>query len=195
MPRSCTQNLGVLLLAFENHAQLLTACRARDCLFVHAGVVGWRGCAILIPGRTMAGKTTLVQAFVQAGARYYSDEFAVLDKEGRVHPYPVPLSIRGLDGRPGLKTPIASLGGQAGIDPLPPGLIVVTRYRPKAERRPRALSPAQALLAMMDNTVAAQREPQFTMPILRQAVLKARAVKSTRGEAGPVANSLLRSLE
>ncbi len=32
----------------------------------------------------MTGKTTLVKAMVEAGATYYSDEFAVLDKEGLV---------------------------------------------------------------------------------------------------------------
>jgi len=181
-----------LLTAFEKHAELLTALRAQDCLFVHAGAVGWLGRAILIPGRTMTGKTTLVRALVQAGATYYSDEFAVLDKTGRVHPYPVPLSIRGPNGQPGVKTSVESLGGQAGIKPLPVGLVVVTHYQPKARWRPRTLTPAQALLALMDNTVAAQREPQYTMPILRQAVMSARTIQSKRGEAEKVAFALLR---
>lgn len=180
-----------LLPVLEKHAELLTALRAQDCLFVHAGAVGWQGRAILIPGRTMTGKTTLVHALARAGATYYSDEFAVLDREGRVHPYPVPLSIRGPDGRPGIKTPIESLGGQAGIAPLPVGLVVVTRYQPRARWRPRELTPAQALLALMDNTVAAQREPQYTMPILRLAVLGARTIQSKRGEAEKVAPALL----
>jgi hypothetical protein len=183
-----------MLTAFENHAQLLTAYRAQDCLFVHAGVVGWREHAIVIPGRTLSGKTTLVRALVEAGATYYSDEFAVLDKAGRVHPYPVPLSIRGPNGQPGIKTPIELLGGQAGIEPLPVGLVVVTHYQPEARWRPRALTPTQALLALMDNTVAAQREPQYTMPILRQAVVDAHAIQSKRGEADRVARALLRSL-
>src|SRR5438309_3618046 len=33
---------------------------AVDRIFVHAGVVGWRGNAIVIPGRTFTGKSTLV---------------------------------------------------------------------------------------------------------------------------------------
>jgi hypothetical protein len=48
---------------------------------------------------------------------------------------------------------------------------------------------------MMDNTVAAQREPQYTMPILRAAVMNARAIKSKRGDAGHVARALLKILE
>lgn len=189
-----TADRTALLYAFEQHAQQLTALRAQGYLFVHAGVVGWQGRAIIIPGRTMTGKTTLVRALVQAGATYYSDEFAVLDKTGRVHPYPLPLSVRAADGQPGIKTPVESLGGQAGTTPLPLGVIVVTRYQPKARWRPRQLSPAQALLACMDNTVAARREPQYTMPILRQAVIGARAIEGKRSEAQPVARALLRLL-
>ena len=37
-----TLDLSSLLTAFEKHAELLTAFRAQDCLFVHAGVVGWQ---------------------------------------------------------------------------------------------------------------------------------------------------------
>jgi hypothetical protein len=183
--------LPPLLIAFERHAELLTAFRAQDCLFVHAGVVGWQGQTILIPGRSMSGKTTLVKALVEAGATYYSDEFAVLDKAGRVQPYPVPLSIRGNNGQPNSKTPVESLGGRAGVEPLPAGLILVTAYQPEARWRPRRLTPGQALLALMDNTVAAQRDPAHSMPILKQTVSAAVALKSKRGEAGDVAPRLL----
>ena len=51
-----------------------------------AGVVGWENRAIVMPGASFAGKTTLVRAWLEAGATYYSDEFAVLDRAGRVHP-------------------------------------------------------------------------------------------------------------
>jgi len=192
---SRTLELPPLFNALERHAELLTAFRAQECLFVHAGVVGWQGQAILIPGRSMTGKTTLVKSLVEAGAPYYSDEFAVLDKEGRVHPYPRPLSIRGNNGQPGRKTPVESLGGQIGVEPLPAGLVVITEYRPKATWQPRPLTPGQALLALMDNTVAARRNPAHSMPILKQAVTGAIALKSKRGEAGDVALRLLSRLE
>ena len=78
----------------EEDVQLYVARSARRRIFVHAGVVGWRGRAIVIPGRTFTGKSTLVAALVRAGAAYYSDEYAVFDQQGRVHPYPTPLSLR-----------------------------------------------------------------------------------------------------
>jgi len=119
----------------------------------------------------------------------------VLDKEGLVHPYPRPLSIRGNNGQPASKTPVEALGGQAGIEPLPVGLVIVTKFQPGATWRPRKLTPGQALLALMDNTVAARRNPAHSMPILKQAVTGAITLKSKRGEAEDVAPRLLARLE
>ena len=64
---------------------------------MHAGVVGWKGWALVLPGKSGAGKTTLVAELIRAGATYYSDEYAVLDERGRVHPYARPLAVR-VDG-------------------------------------------------------------------------------------------------
>ena len=89
-----TKDTDVVLEALERDLQLYVAEQARRRVFVHAGVVGWRGRAIVIPGCTMSGKTTLVKALVEAGATYYSDEYAVLDERGRMHPYLKPLSVR-----------------------------------------------------------------------------------------------------
>jgi hypothetical protein len=186
--------LETVLSVFNKHAELLTAFRARDYLFVHAGVVGWQGRALVIPGRSMTGKTTLVKALIEAGAAYYSDEFAVLDRQGLAHSYPLPLSIRSAHGQPARQTPVATLGGQVGFEPLPVGMVVVTQYQPKAQWRPRMLSPGHALLALMDNTVAAQRDPTHSMPILRAVVLGARVVRSKRGEASHIASALLQQL-
>ena len=188
-------DLALVLTLFNKHAELLTAFRARDCLFVHAGVVGRHGRALLVPGRSMTGKTTLVKALVEAGAIYYSDEFAILDSQGQVYPYPLPLSIRGASGQPGWKAPVEALGGQTGSAPLPIGLVVVTRYREGATWRPRRLSAGRALLALMDNTVAARGEPGYSMPILRAVVTGAAVVCGTRGEAGGVAADLLQRLQ
>src|SRR6476469_10330058 len=88
------------LAALEDELQKYVMVNARDRVFVHAGVVGWKGRAILLPGRSMAGKSTLVRALLAAGATYYSDEFAVLDAKGRVHPFPRRLSLR----RPGMNS-------------------------------------------------------------------------------------------
>jgi hypothetical protein len=164
---------------------------AQRHLFVHAGVVGWRGRAILIPGRSGSGKTTLVAALVRGGATYYSDEFAVLDANGRVHPYARRLALR----KPGMgsvrRCPVEELGGRAGRRPLPVGLIAVTEHRPGGRWRPRALSRGQALLALLDNTVLARHRPEAALHTLRRAVGSARAIRSRRSEAAEVVASLL----
>ncbi|MBL8906010.1 MAG: hypothetical protein JNM20_04965 [Rhizobiales bacterium] len=58
---------------------------ARHCAFIHAGLVLHEGRAILLPGLSRAGKSTLTAALVRAGAKYVSDDVAVIGGDGRVH--------------------------------------------------------------------------------------------------------------
>ncbi|MBI5301004.1 MAG: hypothetical protein HY868_02625 [Chloroflexi bacterium] len=180
-----------LLIAFEADLQRYVAEHAHRRLFVHAGVVGWQGQAIVIPGRSMSGKTTLVAEFVRAGATYYSDEYAVFDARGRVHPYPKWLSVRdGLDGRAN-NYPVEHFGGQAGDAPLPVGMILVSEYRARAQWRPQRLSPGHGALALVAHTIAARSKPAQMLPIFRQIVTRAPVLKSARGEARHVVDSIL----
>src|SRR5262249_10896677 len=78
----------------ESDLRLFVAELARNRIFVHAGVVGWKGKAIVIPGPSYSGKSTIVAALVRAGASYYSDEYAVFDARGRVHPFAKDLEMR-----------------------------------------------------------------------------------------------------
>ena len=49
-----TMNVEEVYSVLEADLQLFLAEHARDRIFVHAGVVGWRGRAILVPGRSGA---------------------------------------------------------------------------------------------------------------------------------------------
>src|SRR5882724_8587214 len=89
-----TRSFDELLDGFESHVQLTVAEYAPRRVFVHAGVAGWQGRAIVIPGMSFSGKSTLVAELLRAGATYYSDEYAVIDERGRVHPYTRDLRIR-----------------------------------------------------------------------------------------------------
>jgi hypothetical protein len=187
--------LDVALGAFDAHLRGYIARHSPSRLFVHAGVVGYNGRAIVIPGPTYSGKTTLVAKLIRAGAVYYSDEYAVLDDRGLVHPYPKPLSIR--DAR-GLATDhrAGTLGGMVGEKPLPIGLLVVTHYRSGARWEPRKLSPGEAILALFANTVPVQERPAATMAALRRVLdgFGAMALESDRGEAAAIVDELLRSV-
>jgi hypothetical protein len=164
--------------------------RAPERIFVHAGVVASGRGAILIPGPSFSGKTTLVAAMVEAGATYYSDEYAVLDQQGLVHPYPKPLSIRAGTAR-GRDHAVASLGGKAGVDPLPVALVAVTSYRPGARWDPERQSPGSGAMALLSNTVPARDRPAQALAAVRKAASSAIVLEGERGEALEAAAGLL----
>ena len=180
---------GVLDL-LERDLQLYVAEMARKRIFVHAGVVGWRDRAILVPGRSFDGKTTLVSELVRAGATYYSDEYAVLDALGRVHPYARPLSFRGAQGERRRLTAEA-LGGCSGTRSLPVGLVVVTHYKADGSWQPQKLTAGAGLLALLRNTLPARRRPAAALAGLAQVVRHALVVGSERNEAACVAPAIL----
>src|SRR5690606_18912213 len=45
---------------YESYLRIKIAEYARNVVFVHAGVAAWKGKAIVIPGNSYSGKTTLV---------------------------------------------------------------------------------------------------------------------------------------
>ncbi len=185
-----TVELELLLSNLVLDLQLYIAERAHDRVFVHAGVVGWRGHALVLPGRSHSGKTLLVRALVRHGATYYSDEYAVFDRQGRVHPFPTPLLLRREDEGE-LPTSIERLGGAVGTAPLPVGLIVITAYDPAGRWRPRHLSPGEALLELLAHTISARRHPALALAALSRVVSQAIALKGKRGEAEPTARAIL----
>jgi hypothetical protein len=183
-------DLAMQLDLLRSRLEFRVATNSLSLIFVHAGVVEWRGRAIVLPGRSRSGKTTLVAALLRAGARYYSDEFALFDAGGRVHPWARPLRIRTPGMLPQLH-PVETLGERAEQRSLPVGLIVVTRHRRGSRWRPRAQTPGQALLHLMRNTVVARERPELAIGILGRAVKRVRAIVSRRGEADAVAGRLL----
>ncbi len=186
--------LGVALGMLDAQIRLFVAAHARDRIFVHAGVVAREGRALVIPGESFSGKTTLVRALVEQGATYYSDEYAVLDDKGRVHPYPRRLSIRETDSRATQELHVGEFGGIAAVDPAEVAAVVVTGYRPGAEWRPQRLSGGQGVLALLSNTVPARERPRESLRAVRRAVAGATVLEGDRGEAGPAAESMLELL-
>jgi hypothetical protein len=195
--RARAKDLGEAFSVLESEIRQSVAAAARDHTFVHAGVVAWQGRAILVPGRSRSGKTTLVAELVRSGAVYYSDEFAVLDRRGRVHPFAKSLSIREGCARHEVVRRLCAedLGGECGEGALPVGLVVLASYRPGVEWRPATLTRGQAVLEMLSHTVPARLRPEASLVALERAVARATVLRGERGEASEVAAGLLRRVE
>jgi len=172
-----------IFLSFQSHSQLFIAAHTNQKAFIHAGVVAVGDQAILIPGRSYAGKTTLVAEFIKAGAVYYSDEYAVLDQSGKVHPYPKPLSLR--NEITGKQRDIAAegLGARTGSKPLRVGVILVTKYKNGAQWQAKEAGSGIGIKALAMNSVSIRRTPEPTLRSIARATSGALILKSDRGEA------------
>jgi hypothetical protein len=188
--------LEFALMLLDSQLRLHLGAKAPDMIFIHAGAVAYGGRTIVMPGKSFAGKTVLVAALVDLGCTYYSDEFAIIDERGLIHPYAKALSLR--EGRPDhMQTDysIESLGWTAGSEPLPPGMIVVTSYRPGAEWQPRPLSSGELAMALLANAVPARERPAEVLRAISRVADDALAIESERDEADAVAPLLLAELE
>jgi len=178
----------------DTRLRLAIALRAADRIFIHAGVVTLGERALLVPGRSFTGKSTLVAALIEAGATYFSDEYAVLDAEGAVCPYARPLSLRSPDGRSSESVRGEALGSPAPKGPAAVAMVVATRHRPGAHWAPTPMPVGDTALALLSNAVAARSRPIETMQAISAAARGALGWRGERGEAQPSARAMLRML-
>ena len=178
---------------FDSVLRITVAEHAVGRVFVHAGVVAWKGKAIVMPADSFCGKTTLVSELVKAGAEYYSDEYAVFDEAGLVHPFSRDLSVRYMDGQTvgERQVSIASIGGRVGSEPLPVGLVVLTRFEEGAEWKPERLTLGQGILEMVPHTIPRLAETALSLKVLNTAVSDAIILRGPRGDAKTLALMLL----
>ncbi len=174
--------------------ELWIAEHARERVFVHAGCVSIDGRAIVIPGRSMTGKSSLTAALVRAGAAYFSDEYAVLDRHGLVRPYPRPLSLRPADGTSTEPVTPEEMGGKSGRGPVRLGLVAFLRYDVAAGWHPESLTRAQTVLRLLDNTVVARTRPRAAFAAIERATDGTAGLAGTRGDADDSAALLLSRL-
>ncbi len=186
----------IFLKYLDWQLRLTIAEFAVERVFLHAGVVGWKGKAIIIPAKSFQGKTTLVKELTKLGAEYYSDEYAVMDSDGFVHPFPKMLSIRGVtDKYRQTDTAVESFGGVKGIEPLPVGMILLTEFAEGAEWQPQFLSEGFGIMEMLSHTIPIRYNPEFSFKVLNKTVNRAIIVKTKRGEAKDFAGKVLSFFE
>ncbi|MCB1022988.1 MAG: hypothetical protein KDB79_01265 [Acidobacteria bacterium] len=183
----------VMLDRLDSQVRITIAEFAVGNVFVHSGVVAIDGKAIMIPASSFKGKTTLVAELVKNGATYYSDEYAVLDEDGLVHPFAKDLSMRKPDGGgTQIDTPVETFGGSAGRTPIPVRMVLVMEFKKYARWKPDVLSRGQGVLEIISHTVPIRNDPAFSLTVLNKVVDNALIVKSKRGEVSRFAKTLIK---
>lgn len=191
----CEGDTDHSLRRLETSIRLTIAEFAPNLVFVHAGVVAIGNAGVIIPGSSNTGKTTLTAALVRAGAIYYSDEYAIFDENGWIHPFPKPLSIRepwafGMQ----VDYAVETLGGRAGTEPVRAKMIVVTEYEAEKTWQPVELSAGEGILELLAHTVSARSNPRQALNILPRGVENALILKGKRGDADAVSEEIKKVL-
>jgi hypothetical protein len=170
--------------------QTVLACNAPGMTFIHAGVVAFGDRAVILPGRPGAGKTTLVAALLAAGARYGSDEFAVVASDGRVHSYARPLSVKRA-GDFAQQVPAQSFGAEVIAEPLEASVVAFLEYASTSEFAIRPVSHGAAVLRLLTHCLGARVRPHETLAPLRALTSRAECVAGQRGDSADAAQRLL----
>ncbi|HYM71076.1 MAG TPA: hypothetical protein VEZ44_15870 [bacterium] len=149
--------------ALVGHTIATLATLLTRLLFVHAGAVSVDGRGCMVIGESGAGKTSLIASLTRLGARYLSDDLALLDPgAGTIVPVTVPLAVKAWTARAAGALPpgreVASEGGTrywlpdgVAADPVPAAAFVFLRPGGRVPRA-RALTRAGALLALARHT-------------------------------------------
>ena len=178
---SCARDL------LKTRIELFLAEKSESFTFVHAGVVRFGGVTVLIPGVSCSGKTSLVACLLQAGGKYLSDEYALLDREGMVHPYSRSLAMRTANSKQYIRP--EKLGDTEDRRQVV-DLVLLTRYVAGSHWRPRAITRGRAVVEIFQNTLPAIERPKWAIQAIRGAVSNAYCVRGRRGEASQVADWL-----
>jgi hypothetical protein len=158
---------------------------------VHAGVLRHRGRAILLPGASHSGKSSLCVAAASLGVDVLTDEYALIDPgTGRTTGWPRPVRRRTPDGG------VQRLDLVVGSGPLSVAAVAVLRFDHAARGWGRPVSPARAVLGILENTVCARTRPGAALDaacaIARSCDV---ALEGPRGEAVTTVEALTRLLD
>lgn len=180
----------------QNEIRQTIAEFAVSKVFLHAGAVGINGFGVIFPAETFQGKSTLITELVKAGATYYSDDFAILDENAWLHPFPKRISLRGFENKfAQTDFSVEQFGGEVGIEPIEIKLVVLTKYEKDSGWSPEILSPGNAVMNILPHTVPIRFNPQFTLQVLHKLTNRAIIARSSRCDAKEFAPILLKFIK
>ncbi len=185
-----------LLNYFDSILRVTIGEWARGFVFLHAGVVGWKGKALILPGHSHSGKSTAILSLVKAGAAYLSDEFAIIDEVGNVHSFERPINIRSATG--GNKDVSAidpATMGNVFIGSMPVGGILFTQFVSGVAWSPRSLTPGTALMKLAEQALSIRKESEFTIRTLKLTVEDSVLLEGERPDSDEWAVNFLKFLD
>ena len=157
---------------------------------VHAAAVLIQGRALLIPGSTHAGKSSLAAELLRRGATHFSDEYALIDERGFVHSYPRPLLIRSGGHLQSLVLP-QELNSSFVTQPSRVGWVVAVEYVPDGAWSIGEISQAEAVMLLLRNTPHEMTQSPQMVDFFRSVVSEAACYQGTRGEVAEAAGHIL----
>jgi hypothetical protein len=168
--------------------------RVRDLRAVHAGAVLIDGRALLLPGSTHAGKSSLVAELLRRGASHFSDEYALIDNQGRTHAYPRPLLLR--NGRP-LQSMVLpeELNASFASSPAPVGWILALDYVPGGAWNIHELSQGETVMLLLRNSPHEMDHSPEMIDFFVCAAANAGCFKGVRGDAAEAATHVLELIQ
>lgn len=189
------------LIAFAPHAEALSRILI-DCIdrafieqlknlhAVHAGAVLLGDRAVLLPGKSFAGKSSLVAELLRRGATCLSDEYALIDGAGMVHSYPRPLLLRNSDHEQAAVLP-GDLHAQIASTPARVAWILSLRYEAGGVWNVQGVEQSLALLSLLQNTPHALADSPDMVGCFERAVSGARCFEGRRGEIADAVDRIL----
>ena len=167
-------------------------------VLVHASAAVHRGRALAFPASMESGKTTLVAGLIQRGFEYLTDEAVAIDPATLlVHPFPKALSIDAgswhvLSGlRPQLApdahqfistqwhVPVEDVRHGAVARPAPIDFFVFPNYDPHGPTALTAMRPAEAVIAIGQNSFNLRRHGRRGFDAVVEAVRHAECYRLT----------------
>ena len=188
-----TRAEAIMCVLSDLHFKIARSSRAN--IFVHAEVIGWEGAAVVMPGRSFPGKADLVIELLRHGATYFSDEYAIFDSDGMVHPFGRNPHVRSPRGTSRPTQAAGVFASPTANVRLPVGLLLFASYSPDARWHSRRLTPGHALRGLVQHAVCVRRTPAEVLRSLSRVSLSAPAFIAERGEARSAARRILQLVE
>jgi hypothetical protein len=180
------RNLRNALRGVSNGIHFLIGKRS-PLTFLHAGAVEIEGLAVVFPGRSRWGKSTLVSSLVEQGCGYLSDEYAVVSPEGCVFPFSKPIRLRDTVGEVAYDMDHAAASAPGGFRCA---AVILTKYEDGATWKPQSLTSGQAAIETLPSALQSRDEPDLVLHAITALVSDASCYRGPRGSGEPTADML-----